>query len=84
MLFEIDTSQTPCFNLAAGTANADNPCAGGNLYFLIGFNVNLSDGGQSGWCATGEPAKLDAVPTDYAACAWMSYVEGGDGLANTG
>lgn len=84
MLYMIDASATPCFSLASGTANADNPCTSGDLYFLIGANVDLGDVGQMGWCSTGAAADLDAVPTDYAACAWQSYVEGIEGLANTG
>jgi hypothetical protein len=86
MLYEVDVSQSPCFELATGTANADNPCANGDLYFLSGFNVDLDSANQAepAYCVTGEAAGLDDVPSDYAACSWQGYIEGADGLANTG
>jgi len=84
-LHEIDVTQTPCFELATGNANADNPCVSGDLYFLTGANVDLSAEGSGGYCVKpGTFTTLDAVPSDYAGCNFETYVEGGDPLDNTG
>jgi hypothetical protein len=53
---------------------------------LTGAKVDLSAGaGSSQLCLlSGTYASLSEVPTSYASCAWTTYVEGGDGLANRG
>jgi hypothetical protein len=84
---EVNVSQSPCFELATGTANAENPCVSGDLYFLTGANVDLdsANAGEPAYCVKpGSPMSLEEVPTDYASCNWESYVEGGNSLANTG
>jgi hypothetical protein len=86
MLYMVDVTQGGCFTLATGTANADNPCLTGDLYFLTGVNVDLDSAnlGTPAYCVTGAAADLAAVPSDYAACAWMGYIEGASGLQDTG
>jgi hypothetical protein len=86
MLYVVDVSQGGCFTLATATASADNPCLTGDLYFLTGVNVDLdsADLGTPAYCVKGSAADLDAVPSDYAACAWEGYIEGADGLQDTG
>lgn len=86
MLYVVDVTQGGCFTLATGIANADNPCMTGDLYFLTGVNVDLDSAnlGTPAYCVTGSAADLDSVPSDYAACAWMGYIEGADGLQDTG
>ena len=85
----IDVTKSPCFTLATGTSDANNPCDG-DLYFLTGANVDLGAAAAgTPYCipASGMPApaaSLLDVPTDYSACMWTGYVEGGNGLANTG
>jgi hypothetical protein len=53
---------------------------------LSGSMVDLSNGaGSSSLCLlSGSYASLSAVPSTYASCTWMNYIEGGNGLANQG
>jgi hypothetical protein len=86
MLYVVDVSKGGCFTLATATASTDNPCLTGDLYFLTGVNVDLDSAnlGEPAYCVTGKAADLAAVPSDYAACAWQGYIEGADGLQDTG
>jgi hypothetical protein len=83
----IDVTQGGCFTLATGTATTDNPCTTGDLYLLTGENVDLDSAnqGEPAYCVKPGPAtSLAAVSSDYAGCAWEAYVEGINGLADTG
>lgn len=74
-----------CFSFATGTYDSSNPCTA-DLYTLAGAKVDLASGSNmNSLCLlTGPYAGLADVPRSYASCAWTSYVEGGNGLANEG
>ncbi|APR76252.1 Hypothetical protein A7982_01599 [Minicystis rosea] len=75
-----------CLDLATGALDVANPCVG-DLVFLQGINVDLSSngGGSMVYCPKqGTFESLSSIPKDYATCPWTSYVEGADGLSNTG
>lgn len=58
----------------------------GDFMALIGANVDLETGiGSSSLCLlSGTYTSLSQVPSSYASCAWMSYIEGAGGLAHQG
>lgn len=81
---EVSPGTAGCFSFATGEATPNNPCDG-DIYFLTGINVDLEAVQSGGFCPQpGTYTTLASVPSDYTACAFQSYVEGADGLANTG
>jgi hypothetical protein len=81
---EVSPSTAGCFTLATAEATPDNPCDG-DIYFLTGINVDLEALQSGGFCPQpGTYTTLASVPSDYSACFFEPYVEGIDGLANTG
>jgi hypothetical protein len=72
-----------CFTFATATSMDSMSHTCGDMLALTGINVDLSS--TDGFCPqTGTYTSLASVPSDYASCAWTSYVEGADPLANTG
>ncbi len=54
---------------------------------MQGLNVDLSsvDVQTPAYCVlTGSHTDLSTIPSDYSSCDWVEYVEGADGLENTG
>jgi hypothetical protein len=73
-----------CYTFATMTSVDSMSGTCGDMQGLTGINVDLSTP-DSGFCPlTGTFTSLASVPSDYSACAWTSYVEGADPLANRG
>lgn len=84
---QVTVDGTVCFDLASGTSEASDSCTIGDLVFMPGANVDLAsqDYNTPAWCPqTGSHTDLSTIPDSYASCDWVEYVEGMEGLANTG
>ncbi len=78
-----------CFTFATASSMHSNGMDCGDILALSGANVDLSSpfgaDGNGGFCdLPGTYTSLASVPTSYASCAWMSYIEGINGLTNHG
>lgn len=71
-----------CFTFATATSMDSMSHTCGDMNALAGFMVDLAAPGDAFCAQTGTFTSLSDVPTSYASCAWMPYVEGADSLAN--
>ena len=82
----VTTAAGSCYTLATAGSTQDNPC-GADVVFLQGALVDVSaaSGAANVLCQlTGTFASAAEVPSDYKACAFTPYIEGGGGLAGAG
>jgi hypothetical protein len=73
-----------CFTFATKMIGSNMGQACGDWLGLSGANVDISGIGSNLCPLSGTYTSLSAVPSDYSTCAWTSYIEGLNGLANTG
>ncbi len=78
-----------CFTFSTATAMDAMSMTCGDMQALSGANVDLDSpagpDSMGGFCPlVGTFTSLSMVPSSYASCAWTSYIEGLDSLADHG